>query len=123
MSKLFILSHSYYEESTNYYLMGPDNVSEEEFSELCYSLLDDAARLALSSSRQSEFNDKIRLDNVVESLIPLLKEQGYQRFTPPKANFFGNPLTVKEKFMKNFSTSISNEIINYNRAFDRKYKL
>lgn len=120
MSKVFILSRSYYEESTNYYLMGPDDVSEEQFSNLCYSLLDDAAKLALSASRHSDREGRIYASDVVELLVPLLEKRGYQLFNPPKVSFFASPLDPKAPFIRNFSASVSNEIINYNRKFDRK---
>ena len=121
-SKVFILAYADYETYVPHLLYGPENVSQEEFKNLCDSLLEEAGYNTLTNQ-----DSWIGWNDVVESLIPLLEKQGYQRFEPVKVSYFGSSIIDEDDFVESSPLKGSqSKIIAYNKAFHeelfKKYK-
>jgi hypothetical protein len=119
-SKLFVLGYSYYEEYVPYFLHGPEDVTQEEFKALCDSLLEEAGYRAVANADDSW----VGWQQVVESLIPLLEQQGYQRFEPVE-NIYWGPGIIDEHDYNELSLlkSSQSKIIEFNKEIhDKLYK-
>src|ERR1035441_10319714 len=89
MKNLFILVHAHWEEWTPQYFEGPENVTQKEFRELCQSLLEQAGYNSVVHSTIHDFSSYVGWNEVVESMIPLLKKQGYRHFRPKQCVLAG----------------------------------
>lgn len=63
----------------HYFFDGPDDATDEDFEKLCNSLLPKAGYKAALKQLSSKHGSWIVWSDVVESLVSLLEEQGYQR--------------------------------------------
>ncbi len=112
--KTFILSHSYYDEYRPHYFLGPDDISQEDFKNLCDSLLDQAAHKSVILSRNKEHCHRVGWEEIIENLIPLLENCGYQLYKPEEINFFGSIIENYDESL-GLSSFASNMIINNNK--------
>jgi hypothetical protein len=108
-----------------YYFYGPENSTVEQFGDLCDDLLPQAGYKAATKITHVDSNGWINWIDVVESLIPLLEQQGYQRFDLPKHVINGNGaigINTSRRAMDDrlgFSTKL---IANHNHALNDKLK-
>ena len=127
MNKVFALSHFHYEESTTIHFLGPDNVSKQQFQELCYSLVEQAAINAVAKERKQEYPCSVGWTDVVESMIPLLEQQGYHRLKCDEVIFRGGLINRADPAHQNsedyrLSTRAFTTILNFNRELIKEYK-
>lgn len=116
--KIFALSHYHYEDSSTFLFTGPDDVSKEQFRELCYSLADRAAINTIIKEKKDKHPCSIGWRDVVESMVPLLEKQGYHRFNPVEAVFGGGLINSHESWNeddKRFSSRVFTAILNFNK--------
>jgi hypothetical protein len=92
--KIFDLVYSDYDWQDHHFLEGPDNVTVEEFNKLCTSLLPKAGYQTVLRYLTTKKSGWICWDDVVESLIPLLEEQGYQRVSLDSYHLGGSNVVV-----------------------------
>lgn len=76
---LFDLVYSDHDVEEHYFFEGPADSTEEEFERICESLIPKAGYKAALKRSDPESGGWICWSDVVESLVPLLEEQGYQR--------------------------------------------
>ena len=76
---IFDLVYSDYELTEHYFFKAPDNSCIEDFGKLCDQLLPRAGYRAAIKKAAPDEGGWICWSHVVESLISLLEEQGYQR--------------------------------------------
>lgn len=80
---IFSLVYSDYDTEEHYFFSGPSDVSQEEFKKLCARLLPKAGYKVVIKRQFSKdtVGDWVCWRDVVESLVSLLEEQGYQRIS------------------------------------------
>jgi hypothetical protein len=78
---IFLLVYSCYETQDQYFFIGPAGATQEEFAKLCDQLLPKAGYRVVSKFSKSDHNSWICWRDVVESLVSLLEQQGYQRIS------------------------------------------
>lgn len=127
MTKVFALSHFWYEESSTIHFIGPEDVSGKQFQELCYSLVEQAAINAVAKERKQEYPCSIGWRDVVESMVPLLEKQGYLRLKCEEVAFRGGLINKHLPDHQNpedyrLSTSAFTTILNFNRELIKEYK-
>ena len=80
MSKnLFDLVHDNNDWREHYFFDGPPEATLDDFQKLCNELLPKAAFKATLKTPEPPDENWIGWDDIVKAMIPLLKEQGYQR--------------------------------------------
>lgn len=120
-NNIFDLVYSDYDWQEHYFFEAPDGSTLEDFEKVCNQLMPKAGyRAALKKSTPKE-GGWICWSDVVESLISLLEEQGYQRVYLESYRMDGGSIVgfnddnVEERL--GFS---SNLIINYNKELEKK---
>jgi hypothetical protein len=87
---IFSLVYSDYDTEEYFFFSGPSDVSYEEFKKLCGQLMPKAGyRAVLQKQSPKEAGNWICWRDVVESLVSLLEEQGYQRISLDAYRFRG----------------------------------
>lgn len=122
---IFILVYSSWDWEKNYYFYGPEGSTREQFEELCEQLLPKAGYKAVQKQVRSELGSWVTWNDVVESLVPLLQEQGYQSFDLPKVeiNCTGIIGISARSHGMDYRLGFANKLIyDYNRALDEKIK-
>ena len=76
---IFDLVYSDYDWEEHYFFEGPDGVTLEDFENLCNDLIPKAGYQVVFKKAAPKNSGWICWSDVVESLISLLQEQGYQR--------------------------------------------
>ena len=76
---IFDLVYCDHDVEDHYFFDGPDDATEEDFVKLCESLTPKAGYKAALKRSDPDNGGWICWSDVVESLVPLLEEQGYQR--------------------------------------------
>lgn len=76
---IFDLVYCDHDVEDHYFFEGPDGATEEDFIELCESLTPKAGYKVVLKRANPEDGRWICWGDVVEALVPLLEEQGYQR--------------------------------------------
>ena len=121
-NNIFDLVYSDYEWQEHYFFEGPKGSTLEDFEKICSQLLPKAGyRAALKKSTPKE-GGWICWSDVVESLISLLEEQGYQRITLNSYHMDGGTIIGindddDAESRLGFSTKL---IINYNKELEKK---
>lgn len=113
MSNVFVLVSSYFESYCPTYFFGPENISQENFTLLCKSLLEQAAIQSINNN--TEF---IGTNEIVRELVELLKTKGFNLFNPKIYDCFGPNILNNYSSFSNMSENISdvtkNKIIEHN---------
>lgn len=125
MSKIFALSHFWYEEYSIIHFLGPDDVSKEQFQKLCYSLVDLAAFAAISKEIKYKYPCPIGWKDVVEAMVPLLEKQGYHRLQCDQISFSGGLINKSKPAHQNeedyrLSKEAFTAILNFNKKLSAK---
>lgn len=76
---VFDLVYSDYDWQEHYFFSAPEGTTLEDFQKLCDSLLPQAGYRATLKRTSPKVGGRICWSDVVESLVSLLEEQGYQR--------------------------------------------
>ncbi len=113
---IFILVNSYWEIYEPEYFLGPENFTQEQFNELCDSLLDTATQNAYSNRHPDNF---IGNTEIVKEMVVLLKDKGFSHFIPKIYECFGASIfSDTSSFPKDKAQFISekniNMVINHN---------
>lgn len=127
MSKIFCLAHYSYDEQNSHYFVGPDNVSKNEFEELCYNLVDSAGMNAIIIEKKRDYPCTIGWREVVEAMVPLLEKQGYHHFIPIEASFSGSVINNADLNRQNYddeklSSHVFTSILNFNKELVKEIK-
>lgn len=130
--KIFDLVYSDYDWKDHNFLTGPEDTTSEDFEKLCNRLLPKAGYQAALKHIGPNKNESIVWRDVVEALISLLEEQGYQRVSLGSYDIFGNsvigldgrhegPIFERLGFAEPI-ISLHNQRIERKRRADRKSK-
>lgn len=123
---IFNLVYSSWDYEETYFFYGPENSTQEQFQDLCEALIPQAGQLAVERQKHEEYETWVTWTDVVESLIPLLERQGYQRFDLPKFTVVGSGIIGMSGSRKRYSEGqlgYSAKLISeYNRVLDEKFK-
>lgn len=117
------LVYSDYDSVEYYFFKSPTNaVTEEEFKKICDQLIPKAGyRAVIRKQLPKEPGDYVCWRDVVESLVSLLEEQGYQRIFLEDYHFKSVGHIIYEdtrgKEQLGFATDL---IIGYNRKLEKK---
>lgn len=114
IKNLFVLEYSYYEEYYAFYFEGPENVTRAQFKATCNELLEKAGYNAIVAERKDEYPSFVGWRHVVESMVPLLEQQGYRCFMPKRASFWGGGI-IDNYDDAHALGKAGPEIVNYNR--------
>ncbi len=113
--KVFVLAYSWYEEYNPYYFIGSDLNSEEAFSKLCDSLIDQAVQNAITTELSNpDGGSWVGWHDIVRALIPLLEIQGYKHFEPKIKVLWGSGIVDSERDAKGLSKESAEALIKYN---------
>lgn len=116
MENLFVLSYSHYEETANYYLEGPEGISQKDFQNICDNLLDDAAFQAVLQNSLDQYLPPVGWPDIVEILVPLLEKQGFKLFKPKMVDYWGSGIIQTKEDAKKLTKSVSS-VIKHNKRF------
>ena len=116
MKKIFVLVNSYFETYSPEYFSGPENISESEFQSICDNLLESACNNALLNRNNDDY---IGNQEIIKEMITLLKDKGFENFSPYIYECFGANIFYdlrsfprnKEQFI---SETTKNSIIDHN---------
>jgi hypothetical protein len=116
MNKIFVIVNCYFETYSPEYFLGPENISQSEFQSICDSLLETASNNALLNKNNEDY---IGNEEIIKEMIPLLKDKGFEHFSPHIYECFGANIFYdltsfprnKEEFI---SENTKNSIIDYN---------
>jgi hypothetical protein len=121
---IFSLVYADYDMEEYYFFSGPSDVSQEEFKKLCGQLMPKAGyRAVLRKQSPKEAGDWICWRDVVESLVSLLEEQGYQRISLDAYRFRakGTIIGLNEDMLSDEWLGFAAPIIGeYNRKLEKK---
>lgn len=111
MRNLFILNQTYYDSYYRYYFMGPENISQEKFKEICDSHLETAGYKSITNRyNEREYGPSwIGWPEIVESLVSVLERHGFHRFIPKEVSYFGSGIiegNVNSKLLGRALTAI-----------------
>ncbi len=122
--KIFDLVYSDYDWKDHTYLAGPEDVTLEDFEKLCNRLLPKAGYQAALKYIGPNKNESISWSAVVESLISLLEEQGYQRVSLDSYVIHGNTVIGLDRKYEGPTFErlgfAEAAISSYNQKLDRK---
>lgn len=119
---IFSLVYSDYDMAEHYFFSGPPDVTQKDFQELCGRLIPKAGyRAVMQKEAPKETEDYICWRDVVESLVSLLQEQGYQRISLEdyRLHVYGNIIHEETHGIESlgFATDL---IVGHNRKLERK---
>ena len=119
---LFDLVYSDYDWSEHYFFEGPEGSTVEDFEKICDSLIPKAGYQAALKKASPKDGGWICWRDVVESLVSLLEEQGYQRvFIDSYEMEGGSIIGIHEKDPPDERLGFAGQlIINYNRKLEEK---
>ena len=100
-NKLFEVSYSWYEEYCPTLFLGPENITEEEFSNLCKCLLPVAARNAVLKT-----DSWVGWHEIVDALIEMLEERNFIKIVPKKFDCWGTSIIRKKDLTEYGETSL-----------------
>lgn len=121
MNKIFVLSWSHYEEYVPHILFGPEEYSKEKFIDLTDSLLDKAVLFAIEKESKDEYPSYIGWESIVEQVVVLLKDYGFEVVNAIESNYFGGSIIDEEKWSSpKISQSINKSLIDYNLIIRNK---
>lgn len=78
---VFDLVYSDYDWQEHYFFSAPEGTTSEDFVSICNTLMPKAGYKAALRKSSPKSNSRIYWSDVVESLVSLLEEQGYQRIS------------------------------------------
>lgn len=81
MNNIFDLVYSDYDLDQHNFVQAPTDTTVEEFQKLCDSLMPKAGYRAALKKSSPKIGGWIYWSDVVEALVSLLEQQGYQRIT------------------------------------------
>lgn len=122
---IYDLVYSSWEWEKHYYFHGPDGTTKEQFEELCEQLLPKAGYKAVQKQVRSDYGSWVTWQDVVEWLIPLLQERGYQLLELPKVEINCSGIigiSARNHGMDQRLGFANKLIYDYNRALDEKIK-
>lgn len=122
---IYDLVYSSWDWEKHYYFHGPNESTKEQFDEVCELLLPKAGYKAVQKQVYSEFGSWVTWQDVVESLVPLLQEQGYQLIQLPRVEINCNGiigLNSRRHGMDRRLGFANKLIYDHNRALDEKIK-
>jgi len=123
---IFSLVYSDYDTVDHYFFRGPEGVNQEDFKKLCDQLAPKAGyQSVLKKSSPKEGGGWICWRDVVEALVSLLEQQGYQRVSLDAYHFHGKGTIIG---VHEFSNQELDEglgfagplIADYNRKIEKK---
>lgn len=120
-NNIFDLVYSDYDWEEHYFFDAPVGTTSEDFQNLCNQLLPKAGYRAALKKSSSQKGGWICWSDVVESLVSLLEEQGYQRVYLDSYRMNGGSIiglngdNIEDRL--GFSSKI---IINYNKELEKK---
>lgn len=119
---IFSLVYSDYDSEEHYFFRAPDDATEEEFRKLCGQLIPKAGYRAVTKKQlPKDSGDYICWSDVVESLVSLLQEQGYQRIFLEDYHFQSTGHIIYEDTRdKDQLGFAANLIISHNRKLEKK---
>lgn len=116
MNSIFVLINCYYDSYVPEYFIGPENVTQEEFIQLCQSLLGEAFK---NSYLNRDNTNYIGNNEVIKHLITLLQSYGYTHFSPKIYEFFGPSIYNNSKnfneIKKYVDSKLIENVISYNK--------
>lgn len=119
---IFSLVYSDYDMQEHYFFKAPPETTEKEFKELCDRLIPKAGyRAVIMKQSPKEAEDWICWRDVVESLVSLLEQQGYQRISLEnyRLHVYGNIIheNTHHKEQLGFAADL---VVGYNVKFEKK---
>jgi hypothetical protein len=112
-----------YETELNFYFIGPDDVSEEEFNRVCKTLLPEAVDKAIKAkgNYQGSVTLEIGWGVIIEFLAyDLLPKQGYDPYTPKTAKFNGPGIIWDEIDRGKLTEESLDKILQFNKELSDK---
>ncbi len=118
---IFDLVYSDYDWQEHYFFSGPEGSTLEDFRKLCDQLIPKAGYKATLKRSYPKAGGWICWGDVVESLIPLLEEQGYQRVSIDSYQVdVGNIIGLNEDDLDDRLGFAGYPIMAYNRKLEKK---
>jgi hypothetical protein len=120
---IFSLVYSDYDTQDQFFFIGPVSATQEEFAKLCDRLLPKAGYRVVNKYNKSDDNSWICWRDVVESLVSLLEEQGYQRISLEghELQTYGSIIGLREDTRCDDLLGFSGPLITeYNRKLEKK---
>ncbi len=120
-NNIFDLVYSDYDWQEHYFFEAPEGSTLEDFEKLCNQLMPKAGYRAALKKSSPKKGGWICWSDVVESLISLLEEQGYQRiFIDSYYMDGGSIIGINDDDAEERLGFSGKLIINYNRELDKK---
>jgi len=118
---IFDLVYSDYDWEEHYFFDGPENATLEDFENICNSLMPKAGYQAALKKSVPKKGGWICWSDVVESLISLLEEQGYQRVFLNSYHMAGGTIIgINDELIEDRLGFASPLITIYNRKLEKK---
>lgn len=121
--KIFILSWSGWEESTQYILLGPDSYSEEDFVKLTESLFDEAALIAINNEVKEKYFSYVGWHSIAREIVPLLKKYGFDLAITSKSKINGSMIISDLNDLGDachkLSADTAKALITYNKSISK----
>lgn len=122
IDNIFALVYSDYDTQDYYFFNGPEGISQEDFEKLCGELIPKAGYRAALQKLYPKEGGWICWRDVVESLISLLEQQGYQRISLDSYRMAGGNIIGISNYEHldgrlGFAEPI---IVEYNRKLEKK---
>ena len=122
---IFELYYSWLDDYEQVLFTGPYNISEEEFKEICKSIIPEAGRLAIAAKGDMWIGWR----EVIDSMVDLLREKGFHKFTPKHFMTPGSIIINREKMIQNAEYKEAvllgdslNLISEHNRKLEEDYR-
>jgi hypothetical protein len=121
MKNLFILNQTYYDSYYRYFFEGPENISQEEFKEMCNSFLEQASYKAITAQyNEREYGPTwIGWSEIVEALVSVLEKRGFRRFVPKEVTYFGSGIVENNANSKLLGRALRS-VLKFNDKIKRK---
>lgn len=121
MKNLYELVCSDWDDSLRFLCTSELNLTQDEFREVCRSLIPECAQLILKK-RSGKQDLPITGFDLLRELVVLLEDMGFEIFKPKNCVFLGTDLSENSqadmmKYLDNFAYSVAN----YNRVVEALY--
>lgn len=120
--KVFSLAYVDYEEYVPYLFIGSEFTSEEAFSNLCDSLVDTAAVMAIAEENSRDHSSWVGWHDIVKQLVILLEKEGYVHFEPKLKIISGSNVINSVRDAKTLSHGVAEKVLRYNEELARELK-
>lgn len=118
---VFDLVYSDYDWQEHYFFSGPEGATLEDFRKLCNDLMPKAGYRAALKRSSPKSGGRICWSDVVESLVSLLEEQGYQRVSMDSYTIEGGFIVGLNEDELDARLGFSWQVIaNYNHKLEKK---